>query len=54
MLNNYKGNSALIKQRKQERMEQHIADGVVWLSLSLGVVAMFTFLNWAMIARYGV
>ena len=53
-MSNYKGNSALLKQRKQERIEQHIADGVVWLSLSLGVVAMFTFLNWAMIARYGV
>lgn len=53
MLNNYKGNSALIKQRKQERMEQHIADGVVWLALSLGVLALFTFLNWAMLARYG-
>jgi len=26
---------------------------VVYLSLSLGVVALFTFLNWAMIARYG-
>ena len=54
MLNNYKCNSALLKKPKQERLEQHIADGVVWLSLSLGVVALFTFLNWAMIARYGV
>tara|TARA_R110001599_G_scaffold64784_1_gene182554 strand:- start:182 stop:346 length:165 start_codon:yes stop_codon:yes gene_type:complete len=53
MLNNYKGNSALLKQQKQERIEQYIADGVVYLSLSLGVVAVFTFLNWAMIARYG-
>ncbi len=53
MLNNYKGNSALLKQRKQERIEEHIADAVVWLSLSLGVVAMFTFLNWAVVARYG-
>ena len=54
MLNNYKGNSAHLKALKLARIEQHIADGVVYLSLSLGVVAMFTFLNWAMIARYGV
>jgi len=54
MLNNYKGNSALLKKQKIERIEQYIADGVVYLSLSLGVVAMFTFLNWAMLARYGV
>jgi hypothetical protein len=54
MLNNYKGNSALLKKQKQERIEQYISDGVVWLTLSLGVVALFTFLNWAMIARYGV
>ena len=54
MLNNYKGNSAHLKALKLARMEQHIADGVVYLSLSLGVVAMFTFLNWAVIARYGV
>lgn len=54
MLNNYKGNSALIKQQKRERMEHYITDAVVWLSLSLGVVAVFTFLNWAMIVRYGV
>jgi hypothetical protein len=54
MLNNYKGNSAYLKALKLARIEQHIADGVVWLSLSLGVVALFTFLNWAMLARYGV
>jgi len=54
MLNNYKGNSAHLKALKLARIEQHIADGVVYLSLSLGVVALFTFLNWAMIARYGV
>ena len=53
MLNNYKGNSALLKKQKQERIEEYLADGVVWLSLSLGVVAMFTFLNWAVVARYG-
>ena len=50
----YKGNSAYLKALKLARIEQHIADGVVYLSLSLGVVAMFTFLNWAIIARYGV
>ena len=54
MLTNYKGNSAYLKALKLARIEQHIADGVVYLSLSLGVVAVFTFLNWAMIARYGV
>ena len=54
MLTNYKGNSANLKALKLARIEQHIADGVVWLSLSLGVVSLFTFLNWAMIARYGV
>jgi len=48
MLNNYKGNSAYLKALKLARIEQYIADGVVYLSLSLGVVAMFTFLNWAM------
>lgn len=53
MLNNYKGNSALLKKQKQERIEEYLADGVIWLSLSLGVIAMLTFLNWAMIARYG-
>ena len=50
MLNNYKGNSAHLKALKLARIEQHIADGVVYLSLSLGVVALFTFLNWAMLA----
>jgi len=54
MLTNYKGNSAHLKALKLARIEQHIADGVVWLSLSLGVVSLFTFLNWAIIARYGV
>jgi len=54
MLTNYKGNSAHLKALKLARIEQYIADGVVYLSLSLGVVALFTFLNWAMIARYGV
>ena len=54
MLTNYKGNSAHLKALKLARIEQHITDAVVWLSLSLGVVAMFTFLNWAMLARYGV
>ena len=53
MLTNYKGNSAHLKALKLARIEQHIADGVVYLSLSLGVVALFTFLNWAVIARYG-
>jgi hypothetical protein len=53
MLTNYKGNSAHLKALKLARIEQHIADGVVWLSLSLGVVALFTFLNWAILARYG-
>ena len=43
MLNNYKGNSAHLKALKLARIEQYIADAVVWLSLSLGVVAMFTF-----------
>ena len=54
MLNNYKGNSAHLKALKRARIENYIADGVIWLSLSLGVIAMLTFLNWAMIARYGV
>ena len=53
MLTNYKGKSAHLKALKLARIEQHIADGVVYLSLSLGVVALFTFLNWAMLARYG-
>ena len=54
MLNNYKGNSAHLKALKLARIEQHMTDAVVWLSLSLGVVAVFTLLNWAMLARYGV
>jgi len=54
MLSNYKGNSAYLKALKLARIEQYIADGVVWLSLSLGVIAMLTFLNWAILARYGV
>ena len=54
MLTNYKGNSAHLKALKLARIEKHIAEAVVYLSLSLGVVAMFTFLNWAIIARYGV
>ena len=53
MLNNYKGNSAHLKALKLARIEQYIADGVVYLSLTLGALALLSFLNWAIIARYG-
>lgn len=56
MLNNYdyKGNSALLRMQRREKLNDQLARLNGMLLLSLVAVGTVTLVNWLLIARYGV